>query len=132
MADQSTCIMIIEDEALIALDLADGLEQDGYEVMGPYFDADAALRDLRRRRPHAAIVDIKLRSGDSGLKVCDALIERGIPFVFSSGYSFADDREAKKYGRFARLPKPCSHKQVLSAVSKLVAPASRPAARASG
>ena len=71
-------ILIVEDEALIAMALADGLEDAGHEVVGPAATiAEAlALCDEAPPPPELAVLDINLRDGSSGVDVARALLER--------------------------------------------------------
>ena len=81
-------ILIVEDEALIAMALADGLEDAGHEVVGPAATmAEAlALCDEAPPPPELAVLDINLRDGSSGVDVARALLERwGVLSIFASG-----------------------------------------------
>ncbi len=69
-------ILIVEDEALIAVVLADSLEGAGHEVMGPASTMAEALALCEALRPELALLDINLRDGSSGVDVARALLER--------------------------------------------------------
>jgi CheY-like chemotaxis protein len=77
-------ILVVEDEALIAMDLERIVRCAGCEVLGPVGRAEEALRLAAEGRPDAAILDIKLSDGDS-FAVADALARRRVPFVFVTG-----------------------------------------------
>src|SRR3954463_7544686 len=77
-------ILVVEDEALIAMDLERIVRCAGCEVLGPVGRAEEALRLAAGGRPDAAILDIKLSDGDS-FAVADALARRRVPFVFVTG-----------------------------------------------
>ena len=72
-------IMVVEDEALIALDLAMTLEEMGAVVHGPFDSVDRAVPACDS--VDAAILDVDLR-GESVLALADRLHARGTPFVF--------------------------------------------------
>jgi DNA-binding response OmpR family regulator len=80
-------VLVVEDEPLLALDIAECLRQAGASVFTAH-----NLQDGLRLAGHpdlsAAVVDFGLRDGD-GTAVCDCLKERGIPFVLHTGYSHA-------------------------------------------
>ncbi|KAA2236485.1 histidine kinase [Salinarimonas soli] len=83
-------ILLAEDEVLIALELADSLERDGFEVAGPFTTCTAAEAWLKGHEPSGAILDNALKDGP-----CEALAGdlqgRGIPFLVYSGHSRTPD-----------------------------------------
>ena len=79
-------ILIVEDEALIALMLTDSLENGGHSVMGPASTVAEALNLCKTERPELALLDVNLRDGSSGVDVARALFERwGVLSIFASG-----------------------------------------------
>lgn len=79
-------VLVVEDEFFLAEDLARGLEEKGAEVVGPSGDIDDALDLIEdAARLDGAVLDLNLR-GEMAFPVADALMERGIPFVFTTGY----------------------------------------------
>jgi CheY-like chemotaxis protein len=86
MADLSgRRILVVEDEAAIALDVARLLRDYGAKVVGPAGDGDEALRHIAQTRIHCAVLDVKLGAGDCGV-VAEALSWNLVPFVFVTGY----------------------------------------------
>ncbi|NTJ41033.1 response regulator [Agrobacterium larrymoorei] len=78
-------IMIVEDEALLALELESEIEAAGHSVIG-IAAASWAARDLvDRESPDFAFVDIHLVDGPTGVDVGRYLTEKNIPYVFVSG-----------------------------------------------
>jgi DNA-binding response OmpR family regulator len=82
-------ILLAEDEALIALELADSLEQEGFDVAGPFSTCAAAEACLRQVEPSGAILDNALKDGPCETLASD-LRARGIPFLVYSGHGRAD------------------------------------------
>ena len=78
-------ILVVEDEFLIALDIAGALEQGGLEVIGPLGSVRDALQALEREKVDGALLDANL-GGEPVGKVADALLTRRVPFAFVSGY----------------------------------------------
>jgi DNA-binding response OmpR family regulator len=78
--------LVVEDDALIAMELGERLDEMGYQVMGPAMtlaDADAAA--TAGERPDAALLDANL-AGQSSVGVGAALAARGVPVAFCTGY----------------------------------------------
>jgi CheY-like chemotaxis protein len=78
-------ILVVEDEFLIALDIAGALEQGGLVVIGPLASVRDALHALEHERVDGALLDANL-GGEPVGRVADALLARRIPFAFVSGY----------------------------------------------
>src|ERR687884_246780 len=79
-------VLVVEDEYFVADDIARMLKKAGAEVLGPVPTRDEALGLLRTaERVDAAVLDINLR-GEMVYPVADALRERGVPFIFATGY----------------------------------------------
>jgi DNA-binding response OmpR family regulator len=77
-------ILVVEDDALIAMDFQAELEAAGWRVLGPVGRVAAALDLLSNGRPQAAVLDINL-GRETSYPVASALVGRGVPFVFLSG-----------------------------------------------
>jgi CheY-like chemotaxis protein len=78
-------ILVIEDEILISMLLEDMLADLGHEVAGVVPRLGEALTAVQGGAFDVAILDVHLH-GQSAYPVADALIERGRPFVFATGY----------------------------------------------
>lgn len=79
-------ILIVEDEYIIAADLAQSLEDLGVMVIGPAGSvADALALMADQPAIDAAVLDVTL-GAEKITPVADALRARGVPFVFATGY----------------------------------------------
>ncbi|MBO0756593.1 MAG: response regulator [Bradyrhizobiaceae bacterium] len=78
-------MLIAEDEALVALMMEDLAIELGWSVVGPFSRAADALAAAQCDEIHAAILDVNL-GGESVYPIADALMARGVPFVFATGY----------------------------------------------
>jgi DNA-binding NtrC family response regulator len=80
-------LLVVEDEFIIAIDLAQTLEDLGAEVVGPAGSVRDALDLVKSQgdRLDGAVLDVNLRD-QQVFPVADALAERGVPFVFTTGY----------------------------------------------
>ena len=81
----ATRILVVEDEFLIALDIAGVLEQAGLAVIGPAANVGDALQAIEQEVVHGALLDANI-AGEPVSRVADELTQRGIPFAFVSGY----------------------------------------------
>jgi CheY-like chemotaxis protein len=79
-------LLVVEDEYTIATDLARALEEAGVHVVGPAGSVPQALRLIAESQDiNGAVLDIRLRD-ERVYPVADLLRQRGIPFVFATGY----------------------------------------------
>jgi two-component SAPR family response regulator len=77
-------VLIVEDEAIIALDLQGILTFAGYRVIGPVTSVTEALPVLVSQKLDAAILDIHLGK-QMVYPVADKLLNARVPFVFVTG-----------------------------------------------
>ncbi len=111
-------ILIVEDEALIALGLKLDLEESGYTVLDPVDSGKEAIRIADEKRPDAVILDISLRGSMDGIEAAEnisAIYECKI--VFTTGYLNveANDR-AKRVKHSAVLRKPPLIDEIVQAI----------------
>ncbi len=86
MTDKPRCrVLVVEDEAIIAMLVEDMVLEFGSEVVGPVAKLDQALNLARNAELDAAILDINV-GGAVTFAVADVLQERSIPFIFATGY----------------------------------------------
>lgn len=78
-------ILLVEDEALVAMLLEDLVADLGAVVIGPEGQLDLAIALAETETLDAAILDINL-GGKRSYGVADALRQRSIPFAFATGY----------------------------------------------
>jgi PAS domain S-box-containing protein len=78
-------VLLVEDEALVALMIQETLVEFGFDVLGPVGSASEALAAARECRIDAAVLDINL-GDDLVYTVAEILAQRGVPFVFVTGY----------------------------------------------
>jgi PAS domain S-box-containing protein len=78
-------ILLVEDEALVAMMMRDSLVELGFSVVGPFDRAADALACAADEPLDAAILDVNL-GGDLVYPVAERLARRDVPFVFVTGY----------------------------------------------
>src|SRR5215467_2538272 len=79
-------VLVVEDEALIAMDLQALLEDAGYRVLGPANSTAAAMALLDRDEPDVALLDVNLGRSDV-FGVANALAGRKTKVIFLTGHS---------------------------------------------
>lgn len=101
-------VFVVEDEAIVAMELKDHLRSMGYEVCGHAARGEAALRAILELRPDLVLMDINLGGGMTGLDVAERL--RGVfdvPLLFITAYSDGEITErVGRSGSFGYLVKP--------------------------
>jgi two-component sensor histidine kinase/DNA-binding response OmpR family regulator len=78
-------VLLVEDEALVAMMIQESLTECGHSVVGPISRASDALQAAKESDYDAAILDINLGDG-MAYPVADIVSARGVPFVFVTGY----------------------------------------------
>ncbi len=78
-------VMLVEDEAIVALAVNDSLTDLGFSVIGPFSRVSDACRALQDHQVDAAILDVNL-NGEMVYSLAELLSARKIPFVFATGY----------------------------------------------
>lgn len=112
--------LVCEDEALIALDLEDCLEEAGIAVAGPFSSTCDALAWAGDHTPDVAILDFELADG-ACMPLIRALRERQVPVVIHSGWQPDEaDLPADLHG-LPWLAKPMERTALLKAVMGTVA-----------
>ena len=111
-------ILVVEDEPLLAMDIAGQLEDAGACVIGPVGNVAAALSLIEQYRFHGALLDANL-VGNPVDDIAVALARNDIPFIFVSGYN--RDSLPKAFDAAELLLKPFDASRLLAAVAKLVA-----------
>lgn len=85
MAEKRLRILVIEDEMLVAMNIEDMLLALGHEVAGIAGRLAPALALAREGDFDLAMLDVNL-AGEATFPVADVLRDRGIPFLFATGY----------------------------------------------
>ena len=81
---QGLCVLVVEDDYFIALELCNALRAAGADVIGPARDVQTALAAIRDERIDCGVLDINLR-GQMAFEIAAELRARGIPAIFATG-----------------------------------------------
>lgn len=110
-------VLVVEDEALVALYIEDTLDALGYACCGIAASADEAIGLAASQRPDLALVDVGLRGSRDGIAVAAELVELGVTVVFMTGASDSDTRRRAEAVRpRAILNKPCNESDIARAL----------------
>jgi response regulator NasT len=110
-------VLIAEDEALIRLDLAEMLREEGYEVVGEAGDGPEAVELAELLRPDLVIIDVKMPRRDGIDAASEIAGKRIAPIVMLTAFSQRDLVErARDAGAMAYLVKPFSAGDLVPAI----------------
>jgi AmiR/NasT family two-component response regulator len=114
-------VVIAEDEALIRLDLAEMLAEEGYDVVGQAGDGQTAVEMAEEHRPDLVVLDVKMPRLD-GITAAQRIAEQRIaPVVILTAFSQRDLVEgARDAGAMAYVVKPFSKQDLLPAIEMAV------------
>ncbi|MDP8916774.1 MAG: response regulator [Pseudomonadota bacterium] len=114
-------VLVVEDEAMVAMLVEDILLDLGHVVVGPAMRLDEAVPLARQGEFDIAILDVNLGTARS-YPVADLLRDQGIPFVFATGYGSAGLEDAYR-GLTLTLKKPFGAEDVRRAFQHVRPPA---------
>lgn len=111
-------ILVVEDEVIIALEIAASLEEEGAEVIGPSHTLADAMVLASKSPISAAILDMRLGSASVG-PVARLLSERKIPFIFYSGQAHGEPMRAE-WPATPIFSKPTPSRLLIDALVRLI------------
>jgi diguanylate cyclase (GGDEF)-like protein len=116
-------ILIVEDEALIAMELKDRLEGLGYAVCGRAAHAETALEHVVALRPDLVLMDISLAGKMNGVEAAARIRDLSeSPVVFLSAYSDPTlIARAAQSGSFGYLVKPFEERELCATIEMALA-----------
>lgn len=105
-------ILIVEDEAIIAKNIAVYLNNSDFTVSGIAYDGEEAMFQLQKNTPDAAILDINLDCETDGIEIAEYINKNShIPFLFLTSHADKDTLErAKKTEPWGYIVKPFNEK----------------------
>lgn len=113
-------VLVVEDDALLGLDIAQQLTDAGLEVLGPAISVASALRLMRQTGCDVAVLDVNL-GRETAEPIALELRARGTPFVVLSGYS--SDQHPPGFHGAPMLSKPARPDEIIAVVVKFMADA---------
>lgn len=114
---QGTRVLVVEDEAMIAMLIEDMLTELGCAIIGPASNVRQAFAAIEQETFEAAILDVNL-NGERTLPVAEELRARNLPFLFATGYG-APGIDAGFRGE-AMLTKPFTQSELERALRQIL------------
>jgi two-component system, response regulator PdtaR len=114
-------ILLVEDEALFAMDLGQRLKGRGYVLCETALRGKKAVEIVEREKPDLVLMDINLKGEMSGIDAAREIRLRfGVPVIFMSGYS---DEDTKKTAMIAQpagyVTKPFNVEELLALIDSI-------------
>jgi CheY-like chemotaxis protein len=110
-------VLVVEDEMLILIMIEDMLADLGCDNVTASATVDQALALIDTQSFDVAMLDLNL-NGKPTYLVADALIARGVPFLFSTGYSGTDTKD--RYSDYPVLKKPFTNERLVEMLTRLL------------
>lgn len=111
-------ILIVEDEAIVALDLRTQLEDLGYDVIGIADQADDALKIAAAQRPDLVLMDVRLKGPTDGITTAGILLRMyQVPVIYLTAHS--DDETVQRAAgtaAYGYLTKPFQIRELRAAI----------------
>ena len=114
-------VLVVEDEALIRLDLVEMLGEEGYVVAGEAGDGEQAVALARELAPDLVIMDVKMPKVDGIAAAAQIVEERIAPVVMLTAFSQRElIEQARDAGAMAYLVKPFARRELVPAIELAV------------
>ena len=114
-------VLVVEDEMIVAWLLEDMLADFGCTIVGPAARIDQALAMIKAEALDAAVLDVNL-NGQQSYPLADALVTRGVPFVFVTAQRADDLPERHRHRPI--VPKPYYDAAICAALASVLPPKS--------
>ena len=109
-------VVVVEDEALIRMDVVATLEEAGFEIVGEGANGEEAISLAKERQPDLVVMDIKMPKLD-GISAAEKIAELKIPVVLLTAFSQTDlVSRAAEAGAMAYVTKPFKPADLLPAI----------------
>ena len=111
-------ILIVEDEPILALDLANKLKRLGYEITDLVSNGEVAINVVKQAQPDLIFMDIKLKGAMDGIETATHILQiKDIPIVYLTGYADEEMVErAEQTGCYGYMLKPCREIELYAAI----------------
>lgn len=118
MADEKSKVLIVEDEAIVSLDISRRLEKLGYEVVGTVASGDEALSIAHSNPPDLVLMDINIQGELDGIETAEKIYaEHNVPVIYLTAYGGESILQRAKQTRpFGYILKPFKERELRAAI----------------
>ncbi len=120
LVENDVKILVVEDEAIIAMDIQSILKKMGYVDSEVVFSGEESIEKVAARRPHLVLMDIKLKGKLDGIQAAKHIFhEYKVPVVYIT--AFGDEATIKRANgtaRFGYITKPFEEAELKSTIQK--------------
>lgn len=111
-------ILIVEDDAIISMEIAERLKRMGYDVIGIVATGEEAIISAARNRPDLVLMDIHLRGSMDGTEAAGRITSQiDVPVIYITAYSDQETRDrAHNVLSYGYIIKPFNDQQLLCAI----------------
>ncbi|ERN41980.1 response regulator receiver protein [Rubidibacter lacunae KORDI 51-2] len=116
-------ILIVEDEAVVSLDLSRRLQKMGYEIVGRVASGEAAIAAIEENPPDLALMDINLQGDMDGIETAERLYkEFDIPVIYLTAYAGESTLQRAKQTRpYGYILKPFKERELRATIEIAIA-----------
>ena len=111
-------ILVVEDEAIIAMDIQSILRKIGFSDSEVVFSGEESIQRVASRKPHLVLMDIKLKGNIDGIQAAKQIFyEHNVPVVYIT--AFGDEKTLKRANgtaRFGFITKPFEEGELQSTI----------------
>lgn len=122
---RDACVLIVEDEVIIAWHLSNMMTAMGHRVCATVGTEAEAIEAARRYAPHLICMDLRLRDGGDGFRAAQAIrLESNVPIVFCTAHAGNETvaRQLLSIGHAAVLGKPVDQAELKKIIESQLAP----------
>jgi CheY-like chemotaxis protein len=111
-------ILVVEDEAIIAMDIQDILKRIGYSGAEVVHSGEESIQKVAAGHPHLVLMDIKLKGRLDGIEAAHQILQKyNVPVLYITAYG--DENTLKRVdgtGRFGYITKPFEESELQTAI----------------
>lgn len=112
-------IMVLEDDALVALDIEMTLRRAGHDDVTVCHSLEAAMLHIKDQVPDISFLDFNLGPGKTSIPVAERLYDLDAPFAFLSSYAHCDGLIPDDMSKIDHMSKPFREAELIIAVRRL-------------
>lgn len=111
-------ILIVEDERMVALDIAKSLKKAGYDIIGSVSTGNSAVQKVKEFNPDLILMDIRIKGEYDGIEAAKKILtDNDIPIVYLTAYTDDNTIErAKSTAPYGYILKPFDERRLFSTI----------------